>query len=579
MLLRLALLFAFLVAPSTARAAEFSLASKIEAVTVFPAGAEISRTVSIDLAPGAHTLILKDLPGGIAANSIRVEGETASGTLELGSVDAREITVGKEGPPGGMDDTERKRIEREVQDLRDQRSVQESAIEAANVQKALAQNLAQLPLGGPAKTAQSTQGEARPQPDWSGLFDLIGARLGQIHAAIHAAQVRQRALDEKIRELEDRLNREPPVETERTELRIYVDAASQAKGILRIRYQAAEARWAPIYDARLLTGGKDREPSLTLTRRADISQETGEDWDDVTLTLSTTRPGGRTAAPKPRPVQVDFKPLPAPKPGVAYAPAPAMAPAQPEAYDMAGEGAAPESRALGGAGRKKAKTAAPVKERRAEVETSSFQAVFRIAGRVTVKSGVGAKKVQITTEAPKPALKVIAAPKETVTAFLHARFTHQSEAPLLPGEVSLYRDGVFTGRGSLPLIAGGEEHEMGFGVDDAVRISRINVKRAKGESGILTSSNTDEQHFRIKVKSLHARPMPLIIIDQLPYSEDEKIKVELLPMTTQPAETNYDDKRGLLAWEFELKPGQEKDIALSYQITWPAKREVIIIPR
>ena len=43
--------------------------------------------------------------------------------------------------------------------------------------------------------------------------------------------------------------------------------------------------------------------------------------------------------------------------------------------------------------------------------------------------------------------------------------------PILPGQVSLFRDGTFVGNGRLPLLSPGEEHELGFGVDDAVRVT------------------------------------------------------------------------------------------------------------
>jgi uncharacterized protein (TIGR02231 family) len=219
--------------------------------------------------------------------------------------------------------------------------------------------------------------------------------------------------------------------------------------------------------------------------------------------------------------------------------------------------------------------AVPVAESGAAVEAMPYQTSFHIPQRVTVKTGVGQKKVFIAAETPKPALMVRSVPKKDATAFLHAKFTYAGIAPLLPGEVSLYRDGVFTGRGTLPLIVQGEEKELGFGQDDAVKVARVELKRAKGESGIIASSSTDEQHFKITVKNYHDWVMPVTIIDQIPVSEEEKIVVDLLPMTTEPTERNYDEKQGLLAWTYELKPQEEKEIKLSYELKWPAKRDIV----
>lgn len=556
------LFLAALLLSAPALAQDVKVASAITNVTVFPNGAEIVRTADIAAPAGASTIVIQDLPANIDPGSIRVEGEMTGG-VEISSVDANQIFIKKPGVPDVADESERKRLEAEILALRDERAGHDGAIEAANAQKTLAQNLAKLPLS----RVEGQQPHAAP--DWNGLFDLIGVRLGDLQKIILAAQVKQRHIDKKIAELEERLNREPPEETERTEVRVFLDAASAAKGKLRILYRSENARWLPGYDARLTSVDKDGQPSLAIVRRATVSQETGEDWQNVSLMLSTARPGGSTAAPQLRPVKVEFAPEARPLP----APTTAMRSTAPQ---DALEHSDRRKEAFAGAAPPEPK---PVGLAQAAVETSTYQAVFKIAAKVTIKTGAGDKKVGISTEALKPAVKVISAPKISTTAFLNANFTYKGEAALLPGEVALYRDNVYVGMGFLPLVASGQEHNLGFGADDAVKVNRISLKREKGETGLLTSSNVEEEHFSITVKNLHTKPAAVLIIDHMPYSEDEKIVVEMLPVTTPPTEPNYDDKRNVLAWEMDVKPNEEKTISLSYQITWPAKREVVTSER
>ena len=83
--------------------------------------------------------------------------------------------------------------------------------------------------------------------------------------------------------------------------------------------------------------------------------------------------------------------------------------------------------------------------------------------------------------------------------------------PILPGQVSLFRDATFVGNGRLPLLAPGEEHELGFGVDDAVRVRHAIAEEKRGETGIITSSKTDTRSYRITVKNLHERPIPVTV--------------------------------------------------------------------
>jgi len=539
-------------------AAEMTIPSKVDTVTVFPSGAEIARVFDVNLAAGAHVLVLSDLPAAVVESTIRVEGEMAGG-LEIGSVDARPIVVKVLGAGAVSDESERKRIEDDIKRLRDERGAQDGIIAAANAQKALAENLSRLPLAG-----QGRADGSMPDLDWNAIFELIGQRIGQAAKAVQEAQVKQRTLDEQTKVLEQKLQHEPPEEWERTEVRIYVEAAGPAQGRLRVRYQVARAGWTPIYDARLTTGAKNKDASLTIARRAAITQESGEDWTDADLTLSTTRPGGTTSAPELMPLKVTFRPEFKP-----------MAAPQSMMRNRRADEDAPMGGAASSADGVPAQAPVPVVESGAAVETMPYQTTFRIPSRITVKSGVGQKKVFVAAETPKPSLMVRSAPKKDTIAYLHAKFVHDGIAPLLPGEVSLYRDGVFIGRGQLPLIVQGEETELGFGQDDAVKIARVELKRAKGESGIIAASATDEQHYKITVKNFHDWAMPVTIVDQMPVSEDDKIVVELLPMTTEPTERNYDDKLGLLAWTYELKPQEEKAIALSYELKWPAKRDIL----
>lgn len=542
--------------------------SRVDAVTVFPGAAEVTRVAQVEVPAGSHAIILKELPANTVEDSVRVEG-LSTGGLEVTSVDTRVIFVKQAGENGALDATERRRLTLELEKQKDERAALDGEIEAANTQKTLAQNLAQIPIVWSSKRPGNDQ-PGTASPDWPALFDLVGSKVSEVNAAIGKAKIRQRAVDERIKELEAQLNRQPAEETERLEVAVMVDAKSPVTANLVIRYQVPGARWLPVYDARLDTGGRSGEATLTISRRAEVTQETGEDWSNVDLTLSTTRPEGDTQAPQLTPVKVEFRPEPKPAPQPRAALPSARSLDMPEAAAPPGFAHAEPEDAFA------ARKSAVVAERGAAIEASAFQAAFRIPGKSSVTSGVGARRFLIASDTVKPVLRAITTPKESAAAFLHATFTHDSAAPYLPGRVALYRDGIFVGTGELPLLPSGEEHDMGFGTDDAIKVTRVSLRRARGETGIITSSNVDEQHYKITLTNLHDRPMPLLVLDQMPYSEDEKITAELLPITSQPVEMNYEDKRGVVAWSLEMKPKEVRELAFSYQVTWPAKRDVIM---
>jgi uncharacterized protein (TIGR02231 family) len=139
--------------------------------------------------------------------------------------------------------------------------------------------------------------------------------------------------------------------------------------------------------------------------------------------------------------------------------------------------------------------------------------------------------------------------------------------------VSLFRDATFVGNGRLPLLAPGEEHELGFGVDDSIRVRHTIAEEKRGETGIISTSKTDDRSYRITVKNLHARPIQLSVLDQIPVSQNAEIKVDLTGKTA-PSRRDVDDKRGVLAWDMQLAPDEERVIDFGYRTTWPAAKRV-----
>jgi uncharacterized protein (TIGR02231 family) len=351
-------------------------------------------------------------------------------------------------------------------------------------------------------------------------------------------------------------------------VKVFVAAGAALDADLTIRYQVSSASWVPYYDARLATGGRAAAPKLSLVRRASIQQRSGENWVDVAVQLSTTRPGSGTAAPELYPMVVDFEPDQPPRPPVAVAPAP-----MPRARTMMQDNAAEQdaTRTLKAAVASEAP--APAIERQAQVEVAPFQATFGVPGKLTVMATGEQKRVQLDTAELDPTLVVRTVPRVNVKAFLYTKLATPRTTPYLPGQVSLFRDGTFVGNGRLPQLAPGEEFELGFGPDDNIRVRHAVVEEKRGESGIITSSKTDVRNFRITVKNLHERAIQLSIMDQIPVSQNQEIKVELVGRTP-PSRQNIDDKRGVLAWDSELKPDEERVLEFGYRVQWPAAKKV-----
>lgn len=548
-----------LLSASAGLAADQEAKSRIESVIVYPSGAEVTRISDELNISGEMTIIFNDVPASAVASSIRVEGK-ATGKLEIGSVDSRKLFVPRTDAVNA--ETERRRLEDEVERLRDERAAYEAQVQGAETQKSLIANLAQLPTR-PAPAAGADRAE-----DWPQILALISSGTREAQRGLAEAQIKMRDLDRRIADVEGKLAALAPAREERTEVKVYVSAATPVDAMLTVRYQVPNASWLPVYDARLATGSKTVAPKLNLTRRAEITQSTGEPWDQVALSLSTTRPTAGAAAPDLNPVTVDFEPEFKPRPVAAAPPAPVAAGRTEGAEDMAIAEAEPPRKL-----RSMMKDA--VVQQQAEVVAAPFQAVYVIPGKLSVPDTGEAKRVQILDEAIEPSISVRTVPKIDPKGYLYAKLVlPKSGAPLLPGQVSMFRDGTFVGNGRLPVLSPGEEHELGFGIDDLVRVKHSVSEEKRGETGLISTSRTDSRNYRIVVKNLHERAVGVTVFDQVPASKNQDIKVELIGKTP-PTRQNVEDKRGVLAWDGKLEPDQEQTIEFGYRVTWPSSKSVI----
>ncbi|GLH81107.1 hypothetical protein SSBR45G_60160 [Bradyrhizobium sp. SSBR45G] len=543
------MLGAALTAPG--RAANLDATSIVDAVTVYPDGATVTRIISLDLPAGETTAIAKDFPLGLDASSLRVEGE-AGAKLVIGTVDAKPPRA---APPVNLPD-----IDKRIEALKDERANYDGAIAAALARKKFAERFAESSPAG-----LGEKGEARPITEWRNAFAAVAEEVGQADTAIRDAERKQREIDREIARLQADRAAKPP---SRMEVQIELSSAAATKATLRVTYAVRNARWVPLYDARLETSAKDRKPALELVRRAEIQQSTGEDWSDVALSVSTVRTGRGGSAPELRTVIAQYPPPPPP-------PMP-QRPAVSAARGVA------ESRAQEfhfGGGTSFGDAADKAIEQQTVADVSAFQTAFRLTGRVTVSANDGAKSLRISTTTIAPELIIRAAPVVDPTAYLEANFPQAEDAPLLPGKVSIYRDGMFVGTSRLAAAGKDETVRLGFGADDKVKVERIVLKRNEGSAGlIMTTAKIDERAFKTTVRNAHDFPVKVAIQDQLPVSENEEIVVEMLPGTTTPTASNVRDRRGVTEWVLDAKSGETKEITFAWRVRWPKDKAIVMSP-
>jgi uncharacterized protein (TIGR02231 family) len=503
----------------------------------------VTRVIQATVPAGATTLVLEGLPASLLPDSVRVSGK-ADDRVAIGSVETKplyEQAAVREGE---------RRLLADIEALNDRRRALSDRIQALQVQVDFIASIGrEMPAAANEEIVRGSMDPAKWQEAWKALsLGTAEARDG-----MRLAEIELRGIDAEVAKKSAELAQIQTGQTSTMVARVNLDALQSTSVTLEFSYQLGDAWWWPVYDARLNTeSGK-----IDLVQLAQVQQRTGEDWSNVKLTLSTARPSAGAALPDLQTwfllTAEEFKDKLA-KTG------------QNSLDDLtAAQEQYAASPATGGEvdGRRDADLL------RANLIASEFAAQYSIPGTANVPSDDSAHKFVIADHTMSSKLAVRTVPKIARSAHLFATFKYDGKDPLLPGSVSLFRDGAFVGTSSMALLRPQEERAMGFGVDDKVSVDYWLEDGGQSTEGVFTSNRRIERKYRIEIDNYHSQPIEITVLDQLPVPQDERIEVELLRGTTAPSQQNWEDRQGVLAWAGEYKPKEHKAITFGYAVTYP----------
>jgi hypothetical protein len=146
----------------------------------------------------------------------------------------------------------------------------------------------------------------------------------------------------------------------------------------------------------------------------------------------------------------------------------------------------------------------------------------------------------------------------------------RADRAFLAGKAELSIDGSPSGRTGMPALSTGQPLSMAFGTSPLVRAERKDLLDREGSSW--TGKGRMERGYAITVTNGLDRTATITVKDRIPVSVQEKIRIEGLEISPEPAER--DDREGLLAWPMELAPGQTGQVTVRYRIAYPGDREI-----
>lgn len=542
----------FSVRAAHAAAQTLAATSAVTAVTVYTDRAVVTRTAALDLTtPGLIEIVFERLPATLVEHSLHVSGRGAA-QVTLLDVAARTTHV-------DFTANDRVRIvEDELRDLARQRRQLDDRVGTLKGQEGTLSRLETAATTPPTKDSAP-----RLSLDESlKLLAFLGEQRGKLAADRQSLDAQIETVAAKVDAAQRTLN-ELRGAGSRTFKRVAVrlDVTTAGRLELALSYALPGASWTPGYDARV----NSAEKSASLAYHGMVRQNTGEDWTNVTLQLSTAQPGLGGAAPEIRPWTLDVwvpRPLPAAARFGGAAPADAI---KLEAFEVKARGSG--AMVLGAAA--PGTSAAPMSDAtvaHASVDQTATSATFRIATPATVPGDNSPQKLPITTAALDSDAEYLAAPKLRAAAYLTARVTNTSDFPLLAGAMNVFLDGTFVATSRLRTVMPGEKFELALGVDEGIALKHQRLQRFAEDTGLTNSGKRVTYEYLTTIQNHKKVPVRLVVSDQIPVSRHERIVVkQLLPEAREFKPT----AEGTLKWTLELKPAEKRELKLKFSVEHP----------
>jgi uncharacterized protein (TIGR02231 family) len=501
---------------------------RVTRVVLYPGAATVERAAQV--APGQTRVLLTGLPAGFDPRTLRVEADPG---IHIGEIAVRDVARTE-----AMSARE-SQLEARIQALKDEKSALGVEVKTAELVRDYLISLNSRPEGE----------KARPAPiDPKNIPTVLEAiRRGGINAygTIQRSELKQRALDKQIAALERDLSRlKSGTRDSRT---VAVSLSASATGTVRASYQVANAGWRPLYRARL----DSATSRVELERQATVTQRTGEDWSGVTLRLATGQPRAATVV-DPAPWQLAIRP-------------------QMEFQGQARSDVASEARVSRQAAASPRAEAPPVIT---EFQTE-YATEFEVSGKVDIAADGRQVNVSLTRQWVPVKQKVRIVPRRDLAAMITAE-ADRPEGIWLPGDVQLYRDGAYIGSTFWQAQAK-DRLVLPFGRDDRLVVTANRVKNRNGTAGFVGQRLERQIADLYTVTSRHKGPVELLLLEASPVAVADQISVDAV-FEPKPKVQNWEDRRGVVAWERSLAPGETLKFVADYTITYPKDAGVIGLP-
>ena len=498
----------------------------ITEVKIYSSGAMVSRTGKVEIDAGQSVIKFENLSPSINASSITVNG---MGEFTILSVTHKMDYLGPDRKT-----TEMVLLEDSIESLNKQREGILNHVSVLNEEQNLL--LANKSIGG-ANSGVKLE-------ELKNIAAFFRTRMLEIKDKVQELSVKEKKLKTTIDKVNNQLatlnnKRNEPYST----IQVAVSAKAKTIGTFSISYYTGNVSWIPTYDIRV----KDAQSPVELIYKAMVNQNTGEDWKNVKMKISTGNPSIGVTKPELNPWYLNFN-----YPRMFQSTAPSMS--RNANAEQADSGVLNK--------------ASTISDYVTTVETR-FSTDYDISIPYSVPSDGLSYAVQIREYSLPASYSYFAAPKLDRDAFLVAAITGWEGMDLQPGNSNVYYENTFVGETMFNPVTDNDTLQVSLGRDKRVVIKREVLKDFSGNQ-FIGSNRIRTFSYETSLKNNRKEAITILVEDQLPIAQDKEIDVKM----SEISGGSYNSETGKVSWKIEIAPGQVVKKKLNYSVKYPKDKQV-----
>ena len=449
---------------------------------------------------------------------------------------------------------EEKRLEREVREVaREEQAAGDALVVLAEKNAVLEAYRAHLKR---LFSRAAVSPDAKPA-EWKAALEFCSAGERDATAKAREAERKRFEIRKRRQALEGRLSEiRSPEALSAARVILAVDAGAAGRHEASLRYAVPGASWSPCYESRLST----RTRAVELSAAVLVRQETGEDWTNVRLAVSTRRPEASLRPPDLSPLTLESREIPKP-------PAVALAARDATDEEEALEGEDGEEAPARPSGPAIAPTVSPARAAPSGPPAAPSAPVARpgeaslewaVPGRVSLRSGPESHALPVRGWSLPAELSVECVPLERPIAFRRADLRNGTGVALPTGPADLFLDGRFIGRTTMERVGPGEAFALAFGAAEGISVVRRTTPVRFDRLG---RRHVIEERFFLSNEG--SGGLLVRVLASVPVSDTDAVKIALSKETTPD---RRDVRPGVLEWLVPLRPGAPVEIRLGYTV-------------